>query len=106
MAPLHSPAWLTPALQGGALRTRSHPQIAPTVWGWLVDGMNALLRAALADPGNAHFAFLSPTTVPVKPFPEVYAAIVGPGQAPWVVSYDGTLEVHGNFLARRSTGHR
>eukprot|EP00667_Euglena_gracilis_P011348 EG_transcript_11600 len=59
-------------------------QIAPTVWGWLVDGMNALLRAALADPGNAHFAFLSPTTVPVKPFPEVYAAIVGPNRSSYI----------------------
>eukprot|EP00668_Euglena_longa_P015645 GGOE01019767.1.p1 GENE.GGOE01019767.1~~GGOE01019767.1.p1 ORF type:complete len:231 (+),score=43.93 GGOE01019767.1:512-1204(+) len=39
--------------------------------------MNALLRAGLADPDNAQFAFLSGSTLPVKPFPEVYAALVG-----------------------------
>eukprot|EP00937_MAST-01D_sp_MAST-1D-sp2_P007627 g7627.t1 len=60
------------ALQrGGTLpfflaHTLAANESAPSAWGRLVLPMCALLRAALRDPANRKFAFVSGSTVPVK----------------------------------------
>lgn len=51
-------------------------ELAPTEWGSLVRGMNALLNASLTDKDNFHFTFVSASTVPVKPFREIYRALM------------------------------
>ena len=51
-------------------------QSAPTKWGELVGGMNALLNAALTDVNNYKFVFVSASTIPVKRFDKVYGSLM------------------------------
>lgn len=69
-----------------ASRVLSRHQILPTSWGWLVGGMNALLKAALADPYNEAFVFLSASTLPVKPFRDVHHALLKNSSSQFCVS--------------------
>ena len=47
----------------------------------LVHAQNALLRAALRDPSNCAFAFVSGACVPVKPFSHVHSLVVDGGRS-------------------------
>lgn len=49
------------------------PVKIPTEWGKIVKAELALLKAALKDPANEKFIFLSESTIPFKPFSYVYS---------------------------------
>lgn len=56
-------------------RARVIAELRETAWGRIVEAYLALLAAALADPANAKFVFLSESCVPVKPFAAMHARL-------------------------------
>jgi hypothetical protein len=57
------------------------PYAAGTAWGQLINASRMLALAALGDPSNVAFTYVSATTVPVKGFPVVYDALVSRGDS-------------------------
>ena len=55
-----------------------HDEVVSTEYAQLslVRAMNALLRRALLDPANTKFVFVSDACIPVKPFRQVYDALM------------------------------
>ena len=57
------------------------PYAAGTAWGQLINASRMLALAALDNPSNVAFTYVSATTVPVKGFSVVYDALVSRGDS-------------------------
>ncbi|EMS61053.1 hypothetical protein TRIUR3_03393 [Triticum urartu] len=95
-------SYLTPFLQPLPSLLRPSPTPVNTSWGNmnLVDAERRLLGTALLDLGNARFALLSETCIPLLSFPAAYAFLIG-ANASFIDSFP-TRARHAPFFLRRN----
>lgn len=81
----HSKQFPLPAYTSRLIRNNQISEQYETQWGdvSLVRAMLALLKAALANPDNKAFAFVSESCVPIQPFDTIYRQLVDGGKS-WI----------------------